>query len=418
MNAETEINDFIVGFLLRYFRQATSVSLSQSRIDLDTDIELLRLHWALSSGTRNLLDYLISHPHELMAVLETRSREDTGLVRGRIDARATEIRRLMTGHPTTTVSMEPTRTYSYGPNYVLLWVIQYIHLLIRRFENFSLSEDSYEAKIHHVAQQIEKTKRFEGIRHATKELNLGRRPHGTAVTEAQRSRRKIYSLAAMAYRTLQSIESGDETSIQKVLEETLLGPLQVWQRFELLVGLGVATAISNATKERTKLNFIAGGNKEPIAKVGRFHIYWQNRTSAYNSPTLEPSEVITESIISAYGLSASSDRPDIVICDVTTDCVVAVLEAKYFSSHEHESSSALRDATRQIVRYCRGYASLASINDLLDASAIALVSSKDTTTGHAKPFGVPSIITLEDITQQRLLYWAQNLIARLPAEAA
>ena len=103
---------------------------------------------------------------------------------------------------------------------------------------------SYIEALEASAPGLETIRRFDAIHQAAKNLNLTRRPSAQAAKEASRSRRTIYVLAYEAYRSLQAIEAGDEVSIFNLLNDTLLGPMHAWQRFELTVGLGLAKALS------------------------------------------------------------------------------------------------------------------------------------------------------------------------------
>src|SRR5262249_31393602 len=154
-------------------------------------------------------------------------------VRGRFDARATQIRRMLTGHPTIMVCQEPLRSYNSGPNHVLTWVLEQARRLVLRFHDMLPPSASYLEVVDRCASGLETIRRFDALHQAAKQVNLTRRPSPQAVKEASRSRRPIYKLAGEAYRALQQIEAGDEAAILKLLNDTLLGPLHAWQRFEL-----------------------------------------------------------------------------------------------------------------------------------------------------------------------------------------
>jgi hypothetical protein len=239
---------------------------------------------------------------------------------------------------------------------------------------------------------------------------LTRRPSHQAVKEASRSRRLIYILASKAYRALQAIEAGEEESIRKLLKETLLGPLPVWQRFELAVGLGLAQALSETLGQRLSLRFLAGG-REPVARVGNYEVYWQSTTDFWKTPAAEPSEKLVSGLLKQYGLSEGSDRPDLVVLDVTTDDIVAVIEAKCFSKEECDSSSALRAAITQLVRYARGYRDLEDLDGLLDNSIVALIHDDFGQMLSPRPYGLPLVVDFEGIIGRRLEEWSLHLIS-------
>ena len=406
--SEAAINDYLTQFLLRYFRSAVAVGVRHPNLDTVRDLELLRLHWAISKPVRDLVNHLSQHRHEIQAVLESRRQEDDARVRGRFDARATMIRRLVTGHPTLTVSHEPVRTFESGPNHVLAWVVETAWRLALHFEDLLPEGASYRANIEESRPGLEKIRRFDAIHQAAKKMDLMFRPGPQAVKEASRSRRRIYVLACHAYRALQSIEAGEEDSIIKLLNDTLLGPLHLWQRYELAVGLAVTRALSAALAQPLALGFLGSGG-EPITRVGGYEVHWQSRTQGYEQPIAEPSEAMTAKLLALYGLSLGADRPDIVVLDVYGEAV-SIVEVKYFLNEERDGLDALRGAIGQLVRYTRGYRSMAQIEDLLDHSIVAVIRHEAGLAPDPKPYGLPLIVDFDGIMQRRLGPWARRLV--------
>ena len=123
-DVDSAINDYLTRFLLRYFRNAVAVGVERPNIDTEQDLDLLRLHWAISEPVRNLVVHLRENLYEIAAVLESRRRIDEARVHGRLDARETVIRQLVTGHQALMISHEPLRSYNSGPNHVLTWVLE------------------------------------------------------------------------------------------------------------------------------------------------------------------------------------------------------------------------------------------------------------------------------------------------------
>ncbi|MXW20566.1 MAG: hypothetical protein F4Z95_07155 [Gammaproteobacteria bacterium] len=405
---ETEINDYLTGFLLRYFRNAVKVGIMHPTLDPKRDVDLLRLHWAISQSVRDLVNHLSQNRHDIQAVLETRRYEDDGRVRGRFDARATLIRRLVTGQPTLTVSHEPARTFESGPNRVLIWVVESAWRLALHFDDLLPEGASYKAIIEKHLPGLKEIRRFDAILQATKRIDLTRRPGPQAVKEASRSRQKLYLLACKAYRELQLIEAGNSDSITRLLNDTLLGPLHFWQRYELVVALAVTKALSVALQQRFDLSFLGGGS-EPVSRVGGYEVYWQVRTKAYKKPAPEPSEAMAEKLLKLYDLSSGADRPDVVVLD-SKGKVVSVVEVKYSSNRESDGADSLRSAVSQLVRYSRGYRPMAQIEKLLDHSIVAVSGHETGRMPVPKPFGLPLIVDFEDILQHHLRYWADCLV--------
>ena len=269
---------------------------------------------------------------------------------------------------------------------------------------------SYLEKVESTANALEVIRRFDAIHQAAKQINLSRRPGGAALKEASRSRRQIYVLAYEAYTVLRDIEAGDEDAIQDLLADTLLGPMQVWQRFELAVGLGISRALSSALASPVRLGFLAGGG-DPISRVGRYEIYWQIRTDSYTRPVREPSEELVARLLQQYGLSEGFDRPDLVVLDRESRKAVAIVEVKYFANEENYGADALRTAIEQLVRYARGYRYMEEIDDLLDHSIVALIRSEDGWMPNPKPIGLPLVTDFAEITGEQLNSWARRFVA-------
>src|SRR4051794_35678567 len=108
VSVDSEITGHIVRLLLRYFRAAVRVDdpVEQRRIDRDADLDLLKLHWSLGDAVTRLADYILEHRHEAQSFLRLRTTENVGTIRGRIDARASLIRQIITGNPALTVSQQ------------------------------------------------------------------------------------------------------------------------------------------------------------------------------------------------------------------------------------------------------------------------------------------------------------------------
>ncbi|MGB6088516.1 MAG: hypothetical protein WA721_16670 [Candidatus Binataceae bacterium] len=406
---DISINDYIARFLLRYFRDAVTLQVQRPAIEHRDDIDLLRLHWASSKPVIDFIDYLTEHPHELQAVLEVHRRADDAVVRGRIDARATIIARMLTGHPTLSISQEPVRSLDSGPNHVLTWVIEQAWRLVFRFQHLLPADATYRRRVESSASKLERLRRYEPIRRALKESDLYRRPVSTAVKEASRSRRRIYVAAAKAYRFLCLIEAGESDALSKLLNDTVLGPLPIWQRFELAVAIGTVGALAHATGDRVALSFLAAGSQEPIARAGRFALYWQTRTAAYTPPVPEPSEAILLGLLEHYGLGSAGDRPDLLVVDTIESSVLAVIEAKFFV--DDNSADAMRAALSQIVRYARGYREQAFVPELLDNSFVALARRGAIAASATRPDGVPWMFDLEAMIKGGLEVWASRVVA-------
>lgn len=404
------ITNHITRILLRYFRNAERAGAAGSRADAQRDLELLRLHWSISPKIQKLTEHILRHRHETQSFLTLRVRSDDGPIRGRLDARATSIQRMVAGHAAVTVSYEAVRSFASGPNHALTWVLQHAWLLSGRFLALLPHDASYRPIVERSAAGLDQTRKIEAIRRATADISLARRPSAGALQEAARSRRRVYRLAYEAYLCLAALEAGDAAVIHEVLHDTLLTPIEVWRRFELAVGLDLARALEATGAGQMELNVLAGDSRTPIARVGRFSVFWQTRTPHYQAPQLEPSEIIDRQVLAGYGLGPDIDRPDLIVTDDKAGTVVAVVEVKFFAAAGEDAWDRLRDAAHQVVRYSRGYRDLPEIAELLTHSVIALVRRPS----FAAPLAAeqPLVVDFAEMQADGLHAWARAIQQR------
>jgi hypothetical protein len=405
---DSDITDHIAAFLLRYFRTAASASVKRPYVDAARDRDLLRLHWAFSPAVRSLAIYVLQHRHDIQSMLTTTRRIEDGMVRGRIDARATLLHRRMTGLSTAMVSDEPLRSYGSGPNQVLIWVLMQTWSLGMRFAALLPASASYRESVTATVQTLEQVRRIQVIALISADASMARRPGSAALLEAGRSRREIYRRARDAYETLLRIEAGDPEAIATMLRHTLLAPLEVWRRYELAIAFSIAEAFTADGERPLVLNLLMGNTGTPIVQVGRYAIYWQSRTNFYKPPEIEPSEVVARHILDAYGLSASSDRPDLVVIDSERGEVAAVIEVKYLTAED--ASDRVRNAVEQLVRYARLYYPIEGTGPLLGRSLVAVSQGlQGIAVPEPLPPGVPMICDFAAIRQGLLGAWVERL---------
>lgn len=403
-----DITDHIAGFLLRYFRSAVKADTKRPYLDATRDRDLLRLHWAFSPIVRSLAVHVLQHRHEIQSMLSTTRRIEDGMARGRIDARATLLHRRMTGLSTAMVGDEPLRSYNSGPNQVLIWVLMQAWSLGMRFAAMLPASASYRETVTTTVQTLEQVRRIQAISLIAADATTTRRPGSSAVLEAGRSRREIYRRACGAYEALLRIEAGDPETIATMLRHTLLSPLEAWRRYELAVAFSVAEALSAGGKGPLVLNLFVGDTGTPIVRVGHYAIYWQSRTDFYQKPEFEPSELVVRHILDAYSLSASSDRPDLVVVDTERGAVAAVIEVKYLTAED--ASDRIRSAVEQLVRYARLYHPINDTGPLLGRSLVAISQGLGgITVPEPLPPEVPMICDFAAIRLGKLGAWVERI---------
>lgn len=403
------IVDYAASLFLRYFGSIAQIGVHRPSLHLERDRELLQLHWAVSPVVLELAEYVLFHRHEVQSVLDSAIRVEDGIVRGRLDPVASINLRRLSGMSTAVISLEPVRSYASGPNLVLLWVLTHAWKLASRFIGLLPESAPYRASLDKVVRRLSAARRIQPIMKILDQMKAGGRPSANAVLEAGRSRRSLYRKAARAYRCLIRIENGDAEAITEVLGATLLAPLEPWRRYEVVAGYAVGEALAEASQSQLSLGLLVGDNRLPLCSAGRFAVYWQWATGYYRSPPQEPSEVLLQEVLDAYGLSTSSDRPDLVVVDQTARRVVAVIEVKYLSGED--ASDRMRAAFGQIVRYARGYSS----DDIYPFLGQCLVIvSQGLSKGH-KSYSrtTPLVADFEGITLGALQEWACRL--SLPA---
>src|SRR5205085_1178450 len=126
--------------------------------------------------------------------------------------------------------------------------------LAARFNTLALASPGYQALVSRATHSLASARKIEGIAQIAAQVSLRGRPGAGALLGAGRSRRVLYRKAADAYRTLLLIEAGDNSAIAALLQDTLLGPLEPWRRFELATGLAVGTALADATQMPLRVN--------------------------------------------------------------------------------------------------------------------------------------------------------------------
>lgn len=370
MGIDAAIVDYSAGLLLRYFRNGALIEGEMPRLDQRRDVEILKGHWALSAAVRDLVNHVLTHPHEAQALLTYRQRIDDAMARGRIDARRTWLYRQQSGLPSALVAHDAVRSFNTGPNLLLAWVLREAASYTARLFSWQGRTSPYLTVIEQAQTEMRAIQRIDSLREPLRALSLGKRPNAGAIRDAARSRRSLYRLAVDAYRLLQGLERGEVAAMERVARSSLLAPLEDWRRFELAVGLSLGEALARATGAPLNLHLLGADSAGPIVTAGRFAVYWQQITRYHNPPPLEPSEVTVRESLRAYNISVGTERPDLIVVDRDQDAVAAVVEVKYIAGDT--ASVRFREAVDQVVRYGRSYASPGATASLLARSLVVL----------------------------------------------
>jgi hypothetical protein len=404
----SSLDDHILRLLVRYFRSGGGVGLTEGVLSLREDIEYLRIQWAISKQVEDLVRHLLENRHEAQASLETVMRTTSGVIRGRLDSVRTLQRQRISGDASAVCYHEPKKNFSEGPNHVLGWVLRFSMLLLQRHTQLLKSSAEYNDRVHRILGHIGAVLQMKGIGDAISSTSIRPRPSISSVSQSGQSRKSLYRKAFTAYQLLRIIESGDEQQTIGLLNDSLIGPLEEWQKFELLLAFKLAESLAKAMKQNLVLHPIIPGSAWPIASFGSCDVYWQNRGPFTSSVELEPSEAVVSGVLHSYGVKAGWDRPDVVICDRVRNRVIAVAEAKYsFSSSSW--SDMFRDAVSQLVRYTRNYSDFAPQHELLMRSVVA-VSNLPADIVNIRPSTSPLAFSITELLNGNLEAWTERAI--------
>ena len=405
------IDDYATGIFLRYFRRGTSAVTERPHVDLARDMGLLRAHWALSGSVRTFLSYVLKHRHEARSLLQFEERMDDAVARGRIDARRTLLARRVTGHPSLVIYEEPVRSFNTGPNLVVAWVVHAIATFAARLLSLQPADSAYGHLVEETMADVAAVKRFDSLREVLKSVSVHTRPGSGALRDAARSRRMIYRLAIAAYGTLIQIEAGDEDALRRVLNSTLIGPLEQWRRFELAVGLGIGEALAAETDEPMSLALLGNTSATPIVSCGNYDIFWQGAVGLFTQPTLELSEVRLMRVLEAYGMHLKGDRPDLLIVDRKDNRAIGIVEIKYLVGET--MNARFREAAGQVVRYARGYVPDTGVDRLVRASLVVLSHSAPVLLDETA--AAPRTVDFAGIQSGALRSWIRDRLLASPA---
>ena len=404
----------ISSLLLRYMRQGRSLSPVDSlhaQLNPD-DLEYLRLHWAVSPVVSKLCQYLGEHRFELQAGTEYAQETSDLSIRGQFDARRTTLLRATTGHPTVVAYRSVKKSFFTGPNQVLAWVLAYANrFALQWVGKLPPTPGGNDARdnIRRTVLLLVEVRRLNLVRDALGSFRLPPRPTSQALQQAKTSRRQVYRLAFAAYDNLLAIESGEEETVRRLLEETLIQPKEDYQILELAMAVSLAHAAGKRLNIPVRLYEITLGGNQILLSVGEYDIFWQAQTNSYDSPELEPAEAVYYKLLADYGLGKPQDRPDIIIRRGLNK-VVAIGEAKSFG-REEAWSQRLRSALAQIVRYARGYRAAGQLESIISQSCVALSYYPTTERVVPTPAQGPVVVDSADLIAGRVDEWLERILA-------
>lgn len=404
-----EIDDYAIGLLLRHYLNGEHIDLDKPQIDVSRDVNLLRIHWAMSAEVHDFLNYVKTHHYEIPGYLSYRRIIDDIAARGRIDARHTLLTRQIAGHPSLVVCDEPVRSFDTGPNRLIAWIARSAALYAEHVVRAGKEETPYFKPAQTTKMLSRDVMRIDKLRSSFASTDIRNKPGHDDLANAARSRKRIYRECTLPYKLLLDIESGKTDVIRDLLKSTLLAPVSKWRRYEVAVGMGIGQAISENIGEPLNMSLFFRASHEPIITCGKYSIFWQSDCGAPRYPIQDRSEEMLERILHAYGMNIGSERPDLVVLDRETHKVVGIIEVKYLESEDYVSNR-FRQAASQIIRYARLYSQDDQADDLIRRSLIAV--NIGTRSLGDEDAVVPRFVNFHDILNERLNEWVDKHLLR------
>lgn len=408
-NLDQKIDDYAIGLLLRHYLNGEHIDLDRPLIDVCRDMNLLKIHWAMSTEIHNFLNYVKTHHYEIPGSLSHIRVIDDIAARGRIDARQTLLTRQVTGHPSLVVCDEPVRNFDTGPNRIIAWITRSAALYAEHVARAGKEETPYFRPAQTTKMLSRDVMRIDKLRSSLASTDIRNKPRHDDLANAARSRKRIYRECAPPYSLLLDMEAGKTDVIRDLLKSTLIAPISKWRRYEIAVGMGIGHAISEKTGMPLSMSLFFRESHEPIIKCGKYSIFWQSDSGAQRHAIPDKSERMLKQILDAYNITIGSERPDLVVLDRETHKVVGIIEVKYLESEDYVSNR-LRQAASQIIRYARLYSLDDQVDDLIRRSLIALnIGTRSLVDENAV---APKFVNFHDILNGRLNKWVNEHLLR------
>ena len=412
--SDRELDECIVEALVAYFRRGVVLPydlVPRSHI-YPTTPHLLELHWAFGKQVSLLTSRLLTRQGELSSSTFLTRVERLDQAAGSLLAAETMLRRKATGASTLFVFNDPLKSYDLPGNRLVSYVLERALRVLASYSNPGLlTETPYGESIRSGIDSILRARRILAARRIRA---LEERPTPRDLSHARRSRIVLHRLAADAYDRLVEIEGGRSPSLEGLLFDSLLAPLEQWRRFELFVLVRVAVLISKAVQEIPSLENITAVLQGPAIRVGELALYWGSKPKGMTvERDLTRMEVEIRALLSHYGYGPTSRRPDIVLVHEGRHEVLGIIECKY-TDGEFDSDQQFRDAISQVVDYSLDY-DAANHMRRLTASAVAmkrLPSLVEATHDRGSFSGGPSALSAYDLLRGETVTsdWIQKLL--------
>lgn len=355
---DAAIDHAIVEALLAYFRPGQAADahhLPETQFPITP--RLLALHWAFSPIVGVVLARLLNRQGEIESASIFERAENAGRINGSVVWDRTVIRQARTSNPALTVYRDVRRTLDTGPNRILRYVVNTAIRTLQPYHSDSaVGESPYGQAIHENYRLALRAGRLLGLRQVGQDESHGE-PSPRDLLQARRSRKAVYRYAANAAATLGRIKQGAVGDRQKVLEQTLVAPLQRWLRFEMFTAISVTHLLARRIGQNPQVHNLSLGMRGPAFSAGPYLVYWRGRPNAlYTGRELTENELVTKAILERFNLPSGGESADVLIVDSIAQTVVALVECKYSESNVGGArESQFRDAVGQLVEYCQDF---------------------------------------------------------------
>ena len=314
------------------------------------DLEDLRLRWALSGIVARLAEHVIENPREARSTIDFEITKANGEILGGVDVRSTLIEQDLSQDTSIFVFYEPNTSFLTKANHLIVWCLKEAEEIILSAIRRHNLDKKYEW-VHERAKILEDALRNQIFREILLSPLGQSRPGLSAIRSAARTRVPMYLLALKAFMALEDIEALKSDMLCTVLEDTMLAPLEAWQRFELATAIAVSESLEMVSGASLNLS-VSIERSNPIIRVGDFDIFWQKNLNQRENSQMDPSEVLAKQLAEYIGSGLGSSRADISVIYRKSGKILAHIECKWFES-EGSAAGAINDATVQIVRYAR-----------------------------------------------------------------
>jgi hypothetical protein len=379
-----------------------------------SDVEALRLYWALSPWVGQLADRVIHHPRDVREALASEETVTYGEIPPFVNARETVLAQQRVDDPCVFVGEDISSTVLSGANHVVAWTLSEAYAVIASTIRRGGLDESYEWIADRMAL-LESALRVHALREILLYPVAQYRPGRASLRLAGKSRAQLYRLAVSAYWALEDVERLREDVLRGLFSQTVLPILKVWQRFELAVALAVTEALSDALAVPVKMAYPLRSGA-PMAEIGEYAVLWQRSLPLRPENRLDESERLVKLLLDSLSLSQGAGRADIVVCRGGTRQAMALVECKWFQEAESAQGAAV-DACTQLVRYARDLhpSSLDESIKLLSRSAI-VVTSRNGLPERMDAGDAVKLTDLEGLESESLMHWAANLVSLIERE--